>query len=224
MPHPRWSPTLGANLRCSAVAAGMSFLTPAGRSRPTRREGRGIGGRTYPAVVDIHGSRFTLGDGARSWRLPPRARAPGLDVLVGHRPARLWLQQVFLVLPASSSPTNPNPAPAPAPDEQLPKLAAIAAFYPSTDFTATWAARCAVRPDKELPRLFTELFDANNLYPPASPPPTTRSCHRRTHRTGMWRRRRGSWGRWGRWGRRGRRLTRWVTWRVTKMTRFVDGW
>jgi acetyl esterase/lipase len=48
------------------------------------------------------------------------------------------------------------------------RLVAIAAFYPSTDFTATREDRRAtnLRPDKELPRVFTELFDASYLYPP----------------------------------------------------------
>jgi acetyl esterase/lipase len=47
--------------------------------------------------------------------------------------------------------------------------AAIAAFYPSTDFRAGREARrrTNLRPEKELPRVFTKLFDASYLYPPA---------------------------------------------------------
>lgn len=50
----------------------------------------------------------------------------------------------------------------------IPRVSAVAAFYPSTDFTATREARrkTNVRPDTELPRVFTELFDASYLYPP----------------------------------------------------------
>ncbi|KAA8894580.1 alpha/beta hydrolase fold-domain-containing protein [Sphaerosporella brunnea] len=52
------------------------------------------------------------------------------------------------------------------------RLAAIAAFYPSTDFTAPRAQRRAtnVRPEMELPKLFTDLFDASYLYPPKEVP------------------------------------------------------
>jgi len=48
------------------------------------------------------------------------------------------------------------------------RIVALAAFYPSTDFTATRASRRAtnVRPDKELPKVFTDLFDASYLHPP----------------------------------------------------------
>jgi len=48
------------------------------------------------------------------------------------------------------------------------KLAAIAAFYPSTDFTRSRPDRRAtnIRPDKELPQIFTDLFDASYLWPP----------------------------------------------------------
>ncbi|TGZ77974.1 alpha/beta-hydrolase [Ascodesmis nigricans] len=47
-------------------------------------------------------------------------------------------------------------------------LATIAAFYPSTDFTRPRAERRAtnIRPDKELPQVFTDLFDASYLWPP----------------------------------------------------------
>lgn len=47
---------------------------------------------------------------------------------------------------------------------------AIVAWYPSTDFTNPRAARrlTNIRPDKELPKLFTDLFDASYLYPPHS--------------------------------------------------------
>lgn len=52
------------------------------------------------------------------------------------------------------------------------KVVAIAAWYPSTDFTHTRAHRRAtsLRPDKELPRMFTDLFDASYLWPPRSVP------------------------------------------------------
>ena len=48
------------------------------------------------------------------------------------------------------------------------KIVAIAAFYPSTDFTATRESKRATnaRPDKELPKVFTDLFDACYLHPP----------------------------------------------------------
>lgn len=49
------------------------------------------------------------------------------------------------------------------------RMATIVAWYPSTDFaTNTRAERRAsnLRPEKELPQLFTDLFDASYLYPP----------------------------------------------------------
>ncbi|CAZ81182.1 unnamed protein product [Tuber melanosporum] len=56
----------------------------------------------------------------------------------------------------------------------LPQLVivAIATWYPSTDFTATRTNRRStnLRPDKELPKLFTDMFDASYLYPPKSVP------------------------------------------------------
>lgn len=47
-------------------------------------------------------------------------------------------------------------------------LATICAFYPSTDFTKPRHERRAtnIRPDKELPQIFTDLFDASYLWPP----------------------------------------------------------
>ena len=57
---------------------------------------------------------------------------------------------------------------------KLPQLmiVVIATWYPSTDFTATRAHRrgTSLRPDKELPKLFTDMFDASYLYPPKSVP------------------------------------------------------
>lgn len=48
------------------------------------------------------------------------------------------------------------------------RLSAIVAWYPSTDFTNARATRrlTNLRPEKELPKLFTDLFDASYLYPP----------------------------------------------------------
>ncbi|KAI5843320.1 Alpha/Beta hydrolase protein [Morchella snyderi] len=48
------------------------------------------------------------------------------------------------------------------------RVRVVAAWYPSTDFTASRDLRRGTntRPDKELPRLFTRLFDACYLYPP----------------------------------------------------------
>lgn len=49
------------------------------------------------------------------------------------------------------------------------KIAAIVAWYPSTDFaTHTRSERRSsnVRPERELPKVFTDLFDASYLYPP----------------------------------------------------------
>ncbi|KAI9885718.1 MAG: hypothetical protein M1823_002483 [Watsoniomyces obsoletus] len=48
-------------------------------------------------------------------------------------------------------------------------IVAIVAWYPSTDFaTHTRAERRSsnTRPDRELPKVFTDLFDASYLYPP----------------------------------------------------------
>lgn len=52
--------------------------------------------------------------------------------------------------------------------ERVGKLCVVVAWYPSTDFTSSRELRRGtnVRPDKELARLFTELFDASYLYPP----------------------------------------------------------
>ncbi|TRM61123.1 Alpha/Beta hydrolase protein [Schizophyllum amplum] len=48
------------------------------------------------------------------------------------------------------------------------RIATICAFYPSLDFTHTREERRATntRPDKCLPKFFTELFDASYLHPP----------------------------------------------------------
>ncbi|KAH0604607.1 uncharacterized protein H6S33_006275 [Morchella sextelata] len=52
--------------------------------------------------------------------------------------------------------------------ERCGQLRVVVAWYPSTDFTSSRELRRGTntRPDKELPRLFTELFDASYLYPP----------------------------------------------------------
>lgn len=50
-------------------------------------------------------------------------------------------------------------------------IVAIVAWYPSTDFatnTRSERRRSNLRPDKELPKIFTDLFDASYLYPPKS--------------------------------------------------------
>ena len=46
-------------------------------------------------------------------------------------------------------------------------IVAICAFYPSCGYTATWEERrkTNLRPDKELPRFFTDLFDMSYLAP-----------------------------------------------------------
>lgn len=48
------------------------------------------------------------------------------------------------------------------------KICAIIAWYPSTDFTISRPERRATNVDvsKELPKFFTDLFDASYLYPP----------------------------------------------------------
>lgn len=47
-------------------------------------------------------------------------------------------------------------------------LSVVVAWYPSTDFTNPRDSRRVtnLRPEKELPKLFTDLFDASYLYPP----------------------------------------------------------
>jgi acetyl esterase/lipase len=47
-------------------------------------------------------------------------------------------------------------------------IMAVCAFYPSCDYTATREERrkTNLRPDKELPRFFTDLFDMSYLAPP----------------------------------------------------------
>ncbi|KAJ3299297.1 hypothetical protein HK104_009416 [Borealophlyctis nickersoniae] len=49
-----------------------------------------------------------------------------------------------------------------------PVIKSVIAWYPSTDFTHTRIERrnTNIRPEKELPRFFTKLFDASYLYPP----------------------------------------------------------
>merc|ERR1711977_778167 len=51
------------------------------------------------------------------------------------------------------------------------RLAVIMSWYPTTDFatnTRVERRKTNIRPDKELPKFFTQLFDASYLYPPHS--------------------------------------------------------
>lgn len=51
------------------------------------------------------------------------------------------------------------------------KVAVIMSWYPATDFatnTRKERRKTNIRPDKELPKFFTQLFDASYLYPPHS--------------------------------------------------------
>lgn len=54
--------------------------------------------------------------------------------------------------------------------QHRPLISAIVAWYPSTDFTTPRAMRrrTILRPEKGLPELFTNLFDASYLHPPGT--------------------------------------------------------
>ncbi|KAF8247138.1 hypothetical protein K440DRAFT_654903 [Wilcoxina mikolae CBS 423.85] len=152
----------------------------------------------YPVIINFHGGGFTLGtshDDARwcsavtsslnavvisvDYRLAPECPFPtavedGTDVLLWlhTHAAEFHLDPTRVGISGFSAGGNMCfSVPLRLLSLQRPetvKIVAIAAFYPSTDFTATREARrkTNIRPDRELPRVFTDLFDASYLYPP----------------------------------------------------------
>lgn len=84
------------------------------------------------------------------------AQHPDKHERVGDHPTSVGVQQAQENVTITTS------------NRQQGAITAICAFYPSTDFTATREERrkTNLRPDKELPRFFTNLFDASYLNPP----------------------------------------------------------
>ncbi|CCX05725.1 Alpha/Beta hydrolase protein [Pyronema domesticum] len=188
-PEPKFTISIPSTLSKFLGKIPLSFYVPDGYTRTSDTK--------YPVLVNYHGGGFTLGtasDDARwcatvntllnavvisvDYRLAPEYPFPtavedGTDVLLWLHthateyaidPARIGLSGFS----AGGNMCFSVPLRLFSLQQPTPRLAAIAAFYPSTDFTSPREARRAtnIRPDKELPKVFTDLFDASYLWPP----------------------------------------------------------
>merc|ERR1712093_277848 len=120
----------------------LLFYTP--RDYPQRHSDN-VSSR-YPVLANFHGGGYTIG---MAFTVPLRLQSE-----ICRRMERSNEGQLATYLPRSDV-----------------RLAVIMSWYPTTDFatnTRVERRKTNIRPDKELPKFFTQLFDASYLYPPHS--------------------------------------------------------
>lgn len=191
-PAPLFTRTIPATLSPTPGDIGLLFYAPSSYAR--RREPCDLHPRRYyPALINFHGGGFTIGDASDDarWCRAVADECHAVVVSVNYRRAPehpfptavedgadavLWVQQHAAELGVDAARVGVSGFSAGGNmaftvplrlAEQGTAVSVVVAWYPSTDFTNPRAIRrmTNVRPEKGLPEVFTDLFDASYLHP-----------------------------------------------------------
>lgn len=193
-PAPLFTRTIPATLSATRGDIGLLFYAPPSYSKPTEPLiPETTTPKLYPALINFHGGGFTIGDASDDarWCHAVVDQCHALVISVNYRRAPefpfptavedgadavLWVLQHANELQVDCARVGISGFSAGGNmaftvplrlAETTCTISVIIAWYPSTDFTNPRASRrmTNLRPEKGLPEMFTNLFDASYLHP-----------------------------------------------------------